>query len=106
MVVLLPAPLGPKKPTISPLPILNDTLSIALTEPYCFVKRLTITEFDISFSEGMLLFFMTPVRAGLCRQIATRIPPGHYACKNADEYPNRTGPTRCLFFAGDIGEPL
>ncbi len=32
-VVLLPAPLGPRKPTTSPLPISNDTSSTATCAP-------------------------------------------------------------------------
>ena len=33
MVVVLPAPFGPRKPTTSPLPIENVTASTALTSP-------------------------------------------------------------------------
>ena len=33
IVVLFPAPLGPRNPTTSPLPMRNDTLSIAFTPP-------------------------------------------------------------------------
>ena len=33
MVVLFPAPLGPRNPTTSPFPMRKDTLSIALTPP-------------------------------------------------------------------------
>ena len=33
IVVLFPAPLGPRNPTTSPLPIRKDTLSMAFTAP-------------------------------------------------------------------------
>src|SRR5258706_7748592 len=38
IVVVLPAPLGPRKPRISPFSTRNDTLSMALTLPYRFVS--------------------------------------------------------------------
>src|SRR5271157_6601620 len=41
IVVVFPAPLGPSKPTISPCPTPKLILSMALTDPYCFVSRST-----------------------------------------------------------------
>src|SRR5512135_3280834 len=38
MVVLLPAPLGPRKPTISPRSTANDTSEMAVNVPNRFVK--------------------------------------------------------------------
>ena len=38
MVVVLPAPLGPRKPTISPLPIVKLTSEMATREPYFLVN--------------------------------------------------------------------
>ena len=55
IVVLLPAPFGPKNPTISPRAILNDTLSIAFTAPYVLHRRRTITEFETSCSACITL---------------------------------------------------
>src|SRR5687768_600863 len=40
-VVDLPAPLGPRKPTISPFPTLNDRSSTAVTPGYVLVRLLT-----------------------------------------------------------------
>jgi energy-converting hydrogenase Eha subunit H len=41
MVVLLPAPFGPKKPTISPFEIEKEMLFTAVWAPYNLVKLLT-----------------------------------------------------------------
>jgi len=41
MVVVFPAPFGPRKPRISPLLTVNDTWSTAVIEPYDFVKSAT-----------------------------------------------------------------
>ena len=41
IVVVLPAPLGPSRPTISPRPTSKLIWSTALTDPYCFVSRST-----------------------------------------------------------------
>lgn len=41
--VVLPAPLGPRSPTISPGKIEKETLSTTLAEPNIFVKRITST---------------------------------------------------------------
>src|SRR6185369_14941493 len=38
MVVVLPAPFGPRKPRISPLCTLNETLSTAVRGPYRLVR--------------------------------------------------------------------
>ena len=38
MVVVLPAPLGPRRPTISPLPTEKEMSSTALKSPYSFVR--------------------------------------------------------------------
>src|SRR6516162_5635979 len=40
-VVVLPAPLGPRKPNTSPRATLNDTLATALREPKFLVRWLT-----------------------------------------------------------------
>ena len=45
MVVLLPAPLGPRKPTISPFPTSNEMLLIAVDARVAFGK---IFDFDHS----------------------------------------------------------
>src|SRR5439155_20129192 len=42
MVVVLPAPLGPRKPTISPRSTWKVTLSMAITGPKYFVRRWTL----------------------------------------------------------------
>src|SRR5690348_3943216 len=44
IMVLLPAPFGPRKPTTSPLFILNDTSSSAFWVPYILVRCSTITD--------------------------------------------------------------
>ena len=50
MVVLFPAPFGPRNPTTSPRPMRKDTLSIAFTPPYDLQRRRTTTELGISES--------------------------------------------------------
>src|SRR5512145_3170579 len=42
MVVVLPAPLGPRKPTISPRLTSNERLSTAVFLPYCLVRLATL----------------------------------------------------------------
>src|SRR5260370_17721116 len=42
MVVVLPAPLGPRKPTIWPLRTSNEMLSTAVLRAYFFVSSLTV----------------------------------------------------------------
>jgi hypothetical protein len=39
IVVVLPAPLGPRKPTISPRSTSNETSEIAVSDPKHLVKR-------------------------------------------------------------------
>ena len=41
IVVVLPAPFGPRKPRISPLFTVNEIWSTAVTEPYAFVRSCT-----------------------------------------------------------------
>src|SRR3972149_895469 len=41
IVVVFPAPLGPRKPTTPPFSMLKETSRMAVTGPYCLVSRST-----------------------------------------------------------------
>src|SRR5271154_1254586 len=55
MVVDLPAPLGPRKATISPLATLNETPSTAVKSPNFFVKSFTSMIFSIPLASISIL---------------------------------------------------
>src|SRR5512140_1426693 len=44
MVVVFPAPLGPRKPRISPVLTSNERSSIAFCSPYCLVRFRTVID--------------------------------------------------------------
>ena len=50
IIVLFPAPLGPKKPTICPFGISKETLSNAHWVPYCLLTFLTIIDIPLAVS--------------------------------------------------------
>src|ERR1700722_16426606 len=72
MVVVLPAPLGPSRPTISPRPTVNDTSSSATTLPYTLWSRLTRSagQSDFGCVSGIGMAGLCNVAAKLSRDPA------------------------------------
>src|SRR6266850_7500908 len=83
MVVDLPAPLGPRNPTISPGATLNDTSRIAVTGPYCLVRFWTsiirpTTNYTAGDEEGNVTGMMAASQSGTA--IIFEVAGSQHAC--------------------------
>src|SRR5262249_19681776 len=69
MVVVLPAPLGPSRPTISRAPTANETPSTATVAPYCLRKPRT----ESTSAIGRV--YANPSLGRLCNDVGVEIGP-------------------------------
>src|SRR5215471_1963656 len=64
IVVLLPAPLGPSRPTISPLDTLNEIPWSTLVPPY---EKTTLSNASADMFDSLRFFETEPHHQGLCK---------------------------------------
>src|SRR2546422_3363262 len=74
IVVVFPAPLGPRKPRISPLGTSNEMSSTAVTRPYCFVRCSTLITAWCLPREVLKLGLSGPRRRNYAFLTARRLP--------------------------------